>query len=89
VKQKIDYEDLDAELDKLLAQEKEEVSCSSEELDGPGPGPSPKARRSRFEFPPELRAPKAGRPCFVTMTMPEHLAPKTLTHTVAQEYAWA
>jgi hypothetical protein len=79
-------------LDELLAQEEEEeeeVGGNSEELEEAGPGPSPKARRSQFDFPPELRAPKAGRPHFVTMTMPERLAPKTLTHTVAQEYAWA
>lgn len=89
VKQKVDYEDMDAELDVLLAQEGEASSCSSDDSDGLGPGPSPKVRRARFEFPPKLRAPKAGRPRFVTMTMPERLAPKTLTHTVAQEYAWA
>jgi hypothetical protein len=46
MKQKIDYEDQDAELDKLWAQEEKEVSCNLEELDEPGPGPSPKARRS-------------------------------------------
>lgn len=89
VKHKVDYEDMDAELDVLLAQEGEASECSSDESVSHEPGPSPKARRARFEFPPNLRAPKAGRPRFVTMTMPERLAPKTLTHTVAQEYAWA
>jgi hypothetical protein len=55
-----------------------------------GSGPSPKAaRRSRYDFPPELRAAKADRPRFVKMAIPERLAPKVRTHTVAQEYSWA
>jgi hypothetical protein len=60
VKQKIDYEDLDAELDKLFAHG-EEVSEALDESEVPKhAGPSPKTRRSRFEFPRQLQAPKAG-----------------------------
>jgi hypothetical protein len=93
VKQRISYSELGADLDTLLAQEDEESSESSgesEESEGENvPVPSPKVGCSQFEFPPTLRAPKAGCARFVTMTMPERLAPRTCTHTVAQEYAWA
>jgi hypothetical protein len=55
-----------------------------------GVDPSPKAsRRSRYKFPEELHAADADHPRFVKMSIPERLAPKVRTYTIAQEYSWA
>jgi hypothetical protein len=101
VKQRVDIGALEDNINAILAAAKkesevEDLECVEElaevpkDKKRPPAGISPKScRRSRYEFPSSLRALKADRPCFVKMSIPERLAPKSFTHTVAQEYAWA
>jgi hypothetical protein len=101
IKQRVDIGALEENINAILATAKkesevEDLECVEEltevpkEKKRPPAGISPKScQRSRYEFPSSLRALKADRPGFVKMSVPERLAPKSFTHTIAQEYAWA
>jgi hypothetical protein len=51
VKQKIDYEDLNAELNKLLAQEVEKISCNSDKSNNRGQGHCQRLAAPVLNFP--------------------------------------
>jgi hypothetical protein len=83
VKQCVSLWESEDELDKLLDPPVNPDNALTEAAKGVDPAPKG-ARRARYEFPENLRAAKADRPRFVKMSVPERLAPKKRTYTVAQ-----